>query len=47
MNKKLVFRCWGDEHFNERLNGLITIGPSLPSVHKEKNSNWFTLRLKD
>ena len=36
MNKKLVFRCWGDEHFNERLNGLITIGPSLPSVHKEK-----------
>lgn len=36
MNKKLVFRCWGDEHFNEKLNGLITIGPSLPSVHKEK-----------
>ena len=36
MNKKLVFRCWGDEHFNEKLNGLITIGPSLPSVHQEK-----------
>ena len=36
MNKKLVFRCWGDEHFNEKLNGLITIGPSLPSIHSEK-----------
>ena len=36
INKKLVFRCWGDEHFNEKLNGLITIGPSLPSVHSEK-----------
>jgi biotin carboxylase len=36
MNKKLVFRCWGDEHFNKKLNGLITIGPSLPSVHQEK-----------
>ena len=36
MNKKLVFRCWGDEHFNEKLNGLITIGPSLPSIHQEK-----------
>ena len=36
MNKKLVFRCWGDEHFNEKLNGLITIGPSLPSIHLEK-----------
>lgn len=36
MNKKLVFRCWGDEHFNEKLNGLITIGPSFPSVHPEK-----------
>ena len=37
INKKLAFRCWGDEHFNERLNGLITIGPSLPSTHLEKN----------
>ncbi|MDC1224387.1 ATP-grasp domain-containing protein [Pelagibacteraceae bacterium] len=36
MNKKLVFRCWGDEHFNEKLNGLITIGPSIPSIHSEK-----------
>ena len=36
MNKKLVFRCWGDEHFNEKLNGLITIGPTLPSIHPEK-----------
>ena len=36
MNKKLVFRCWGDEHFNEKLNGLITIGPSFPSVHQEE-----------
>ena len=35
MNKKLVFRCWGDEHFNEKLNGLITIGPSLPTLHSE------------
>ena len=35
MNKKLVFRCWGDEHFNEKLNGLITIGPTLPSIHPE------------
>ena len=36
MNNKLVFRCWGDEHFNEKLNGLITIGPSLPTTHSEK-----------
>ena len=36
MNNKLAFRCWGDEHFNEKLNGLITIGPSLPTTHSEK-----------
>ena len=36
MNKRLVFRCWGDEHFNKKLNGLITIGPSLPSIHSEE-----------
>ena len=36
MEKKLVFRCWADEHFNEKLNGLITIGPSLPTTHSEK-----------
>ncbi len=33
---KLVFRCWGDENFNDKLNGLITIGPSFPSQHSEK-----------
>ena len=35
INKKLVFRCWGDEHFNVKLNGLITIGETYPSVHHE------------
>ena len=36
INGKLVFRCWGDENFNENLNGIITIGPSFPSKHSEK-----------
>ncbi len=36
INGKLVFRCWGDENFNEKLNGIITIGPSFPSKHSEK-----------
>ncbi len=36
INGKLVFRCWGDENFNERLNGIITIGPSFPSRHSER-----------
>lgn len=36
INGKLAFRCWGDENFNESLNGIITIGPSFPSKHSER-----------
>ena len=35
INGKLAFRCWGDENFNDRMNGIITIGPSFPSKHSE------------
>ena len=35
MKGKLVFACLADEHFNEGLDGLITIGPSFPTTHKK------------
>ena len=35
MKGKLVFACLADEHFNEKLDGLITIGPSFPTTHKK------------
>lgn len=34
---KLVFRCWGDGHLNTQCNGLVPIGQTFPTSHRE---NW-------
>ena len=31
---RLVFRCFGNEHFDKLCNGLVPIGESFPAVHK-------------
>ncbi len=33
---KLVFRCWGNEHFDKLCNGLVPIGESFPAIHNEE-----------
>lgn len=32
VNGKLVFRCWGNEHFDKLCNPLVPIGESFPSI---------------
>jgi biotin carboxylase len=33
---ELVFRCWADEHFDKLCNGLVPIGQTFPTSHKEE-----------
>ena len=35
-NGKLKFHCWGNEHFEKLCNGIVPIGESFPSIHKDK-----------
>ncbi|MDK9704697.1 MAG: hypothetical protein OEL20_16330 [Sulfuritalea sp.] len=32
---QLLFRCWADEHFDKLCNGLVPIGQTFPTSHRE------------
>lgn len=32
---ELVFRCWADEHFDKLCNGLVPIGQTFPTSHRD------------
>lgn len=32
---KLIFRCWADEHFDKLCNGLVPIGQTFPTSHRQ------------
>lgn len=36
---ELVFRCWADEHFDKLCNGLVPIGQTFPTSHREELLN--------
>lgn len=33
---ELVFRCWADEHFDKLCNGLVPIGQTFPTSHRDE-----------
>lgn len=33
---QLAFRCWADEHFDKLCNGLVPIGQSFPTTHRQE-----------
>ena len=36
LDGELVFRCWADEHFDKLCNGLVPIGQTFPTSHREE-----------
>jgi len=33
---KFLLHCWGNEHFEKLCNGIVPIGESFPSIHRDK-----------
>lgn len=44
LDGQLIFRCWADEHFDKLCNGLVPIGQSFPTSHRD---DWLDLAHKE